>query len=283
MVKTIMLSELFPSMIPEHLGQRFLQLFLETCFFTLIALLFAYMLGISQGGIIALFLVSASLMRRVRELLDENRDNIWKHKVGGWKANRISAISVLAIFSGLFVTCMVFAILLAKFASMKEVERFFDFILKTQKLHEGSIVSRFSSFFGILLNNCIVLFTTLLLGFIYRTYGMLLVICWNACIWSVVLLYVFRGAWFSSKMSGWVFLLRSCGAVLPHLILEATAYILAALAAIFLSRGYAKYEVSEKPFKQVFKASMTLLMLAYLTVVIAAVLESTLPRLLLTF
>jgi len=275
---TMMISEWMTEDLSEHMGHRFGHLLSESFMLMLIALLFPFALGLEQGGMIALFLVSASLMRRIQQLLDENRNNIWVKQRGSWRSNRISAMSVLAMFIGLFLANILFASVLVAIGAEQRMKHFFDFVLKTEHLHAGQVLSaRFSSFGAILANNYIVLLTTYLLAFLYRAFGMVLVICWNACVWAVVLFSVFRMAWLHTKVSFFSFFGRAVGAMVPHLLLEALAYILAALAAIFLSQGFSKYEATDKRFQLVFRASFWIGLFACLMVLLAAGAEALLP------
>lgn len=279
---SVLFSDMLPSDLPEGLWARTLRLCGEASFLMVFALLFPFILGIQQGAMIALFLVSASLMRRIRQLRDENSYNIWIRHRGGWPSNLLSAVSILGIFLGLFVANLLFAWLIHVLGSSQQWESFFDFLLRTQHLHANKpLTARFSSLGGILVNNLLVLVTTLLLVVVYRAYGLMLAISWNACIWAVVLFYVFRQALQHTKLSTGSFLLRSVAAILPHLVLEALAYILAALAALFLSQAFSQYKFSDIRFRQVTRAAGTLLILSGAAVVLAALTEIFLPALLL--
>jgi len=283
-IASVLLSDLLPSELPNGLGLRFLRLCGEAFFFMAFALLFPFVLGLMQGAMIALFLVSSSLMGRLRQLMDENRFNIWVLRQNSWKANQLSAVSILGIFFGLFLANILFSLILANIGAGKGLEHFFDFILKTVNLHpDQPLAHRFTSFWGILFNNYVVLITTIILTAVYRAYGLILVLSWNACIWAVLLFYMFRHAWITSKISTIEFLARSLGAMLPHLMLEATAYILAALGALFWSRSSVLYKSDDPRYKSVLKASGTLLVLACIIVLLAGICETTLPPALLSF
>lgn len=279
---SVLFSDMVPRELPERLPLRFLRLWGETIFMTAFALLFPFVLGFAQGGMLSLFLVSASLMYRIRQLREENAYNIWILHKGGWSSNLLSSISILGIFMGLFTANLLFAWILNKLGSGQQWESFFQFLLKTQHLETGQpLAARFASFWAILFNNGIVLITTMLLVSVYRAYGLMLVISWNACIWAVVLFYLFRQALINTKLSTLSFLMYSGAAMLPHLILEALAYILAALAALFLSQAFSQYSFSDKRFRQVGRAAGTLLVLSFILILWAAFTETTLPPILL--
>lgn len=281
---TVVLSEIFPEGLPEDPKRRCVRLFLRATFLMLFAQLFPFVLGIAQGGIIAMFLVSISLMRQVRGLMDENRENIWQKNISSWKANSLSAISVLSLFLGLFLATLIFAFLLKTYGSHNTLQEFYDFILKTAHInHNQPLAERFKSFAGILLNNYAVLLTTVMLSLIYRTYGMVLVISWNACIWAVLIISIFHRAWLTTKVSTFTFVWRSLLAMSPHLLLEALGYIVAALAAVFISTAFVKYAPSDPRFRSVLKATASLLLFALIIIFIGGVTEVFLPSLLLSF
>jgi uncharacterized membrane protein SpoIIM required for sporulation len=68
-------------------------------------------------------------------------------------------------------------------------------------------------------------------------------------------------------------------AVLPHLVLEASAYVTASLASIFLSRGMFLYAYDDPRLRRVAGAAGRMLGLAVGLLVTAALVESTLPKL----
>ena len=136
---SVFLSDLLPADLPEGLWARFVRLWGEACFMMVFALLVPFILGVAQGAMIALFLVSASLMRRVRQLREENRYNIWIRNLGSFHSNRLSALSIMGIFLGLFTANLLFAWLLHALSSNQQWEQFFDFLLKTEQLNTGKL------------------------------------------------------------------------------------------------------------------------------------------------
>ena len=72
-------------------------------------------------------------------------------------------------------------------------------------------------------------------------------------------------------------------AMLPHLVLEATAYVLASLSAIFLSQGLFKYALADPILRSVARAALAIALAAAATLVVAGLLESTLPGLVLSW
>jgi len=122
-----------------------------------------------------------------------------------------------------------------------------------------------------------VLASFMVLALVYRSFGALLALTWNACVWGVVLtLLVARGISLTDG-STIVFVLVALLALLPHLVLEATAYVLGALAGIFLSKGLAKYEIETVEFKMVARASGSLVLIAAILLTLAGLVEHWFP------
>ena len=179
--KLTLLADALPSVIPDAWGKRFMRLALESAIMMLIALYIPFVMGFSQPGFIALFLVSTALTWRVTYLLDENRDNIWVHKRSSWETNGLTAVSALGIFMGLFICSAIFANALGE----TDLKAFFGFTLEAAQVGEDTLLTRnFSAFGSIFLHNLSVLVAISILSFIYRVYGIILALSWNASIWA---------------------------------------------------------------------------------------------------
>ncbi len=75
-------------------------------------------------------------------------------------------------------------------------------------------------------------------------------------------------------MTGPTTVVLSAVALLPHLVLEAAAYVLLALAAIFSSQAMASYDWRDARLRSVLRASLALTVLAVATLVTAVVAEA---------
>ena len=91
---------------------------------------------------------------------------------------------------------------------------------------------------GTFQHNSGVLFTVFILSFLYRGYAAVLILSWNACVWGLSL--AFMTMHFSQDATGLGTLViagQIALAILPHLGLEALAYICVSLSAIKLSKS----------------------------------------------
>lgn len=252
--------------------QPWWRVLLEAILATLLSLYITRALADEHAGVISIFLTAAGLTYRFNDLLLENRDNIYVHQWPSVKTNSRTAWRVLAMFIGMAgAYCMAAALL-----EPKAVFETFGFALDSARIREDSILTRrFGGALALLGHNALVLVGFLVLSFVYWSYGALLSLTWNGCIWGVVLTMLIRRG-LSSSQAPVTFVAIAGLAVLPHLLLEALAYLLAALSGIFFSKAVSKYSFSDPVFLSVCRASGLLLLLGFGVLVISAVLESTL-------
>ncbi len=228
-------------------------------------------LKIEQAGFISIFLLAASLSDRLDRLLRENRTAILDLGVPSWKANGWTASCVLAMFAGVVTAYAAAAALVGPEGGVRS----FGFALDAANLNEGTLFTRrFSSLGELLRHNYLVLFCILLLAFIYRSFGALLALTWNGCIWGFVLTVLAVRGFEAAGVSALGFVAISSCALLPHLALEGLAYILAALAGIYLSKALFKYPFGDPVLKASAGSSLNHLLLALAVLLAAALAES---------
>jgi len=266
-----LLSALSPDTLPSGRLRRGVRLFAEAVVHTLAAQLIAAWTGIPQSGFFSLFLSTAALSRRFDQLLDENRQAIYERKEPSPRVNARTAASLLALFLGM-LTAYAGAALLIGEAHLRDD---FGFVLEVAGLGSDTLSTRrFGSVPGLLLHNGLVLVTFFVLALVYRGYGALLALSWNACVWGMVLtLLAHRGAQ-ASRLSGLLYVPLSAAAVLPHLLLEVVGYVLGSLAGIFLSKALARYRLDDPLVAEVSRVAMVLLGLALGLLGAAALLEA---------
>lgn len=210
----------------------------EAFLLTGLALFIVSRIGSEATGFFGLFLAAASLVHRFQRVLKTNKDQIFVQKIAPRSANLETSLSILMMFIG-----MCFAFLLAAMLfQQNDLETFFGFIYDNTNSQSGTLLTRnFGVFTPILINNCMVMLTTGILCLLYRSYGALLSLGWNAAVWIIVL-YSLTSRLFSDALqdnimvSIWAIL-----AVTPHLIIEGVSYIIIAIAAIFYSKGLTRY------------------------------------------
>lgn len=273
-----LLLELFFFRLSSRLSVRSLQLVGEATALTLAALLFPFVLRLTQGGMIALFLITATLMKRIQFLIDEHRDNIWEHGLTSRRSHWIFASSTISLFLGLFGTVFVFFLVVKGTHGQQPVQRYFDFVFQTGSIDTAqSLNQRIHSLVSLLINNFVVMLTTILLTLVYRTLGLVLILTWNAFVWAVTFAALFSRAWFHTTMNKAHFTLQSIAAVTPHLLMETVAYILAAMGALFLSKALTLYPPSDERFQKTAWASFQLLVVSSLLLGLSCLTEYILP------
>jgi hypothetical protein len=264
-------SAVLPSQLADVPARRAAQLICEACLYTVLSCSVLLLLGLAEGGLISIFLVAAPLTDRLVVLLEENRSAIYVLQRGSRRANQRAAAGLLCLFVGIAVGYAAVAVWLGE----GQTARVFAFAIGAADLRgEQFLQRRFELPLAILANNVRVALVVFCLGFVYRAYGGMLALAWNACIWaSVLTVLVLR---VGSAPAGVRALLAA--AVLPHLILEAVSYVFVALAAIFASKAMATHQLRDSRFWSAIRASVVLAALGAVGLTAAALCESALPR-----
>ncbi len=265
------LSGLYDPSLHAPWYQRLPRLWFMSFLFGLVGVYVCFVLGLDQAGFISLFFLATSLSDAFNEILRENREEIFQQGIPVRYANAKTASSVLAIFLGIVVVYVIAAVYWGRTGA----EANFGFVLDAAGLQGDTLLSRrFDSFTGLLSHNFLVLTAVWLLAFVYRSFGALLALTWNACIWGFVLtVLVWRGMDVSDT-SVVAFVAIALAELLPHLALEGFAYVLAALAAIYLSRALFKYGLGHPITRRVTRTSFNHLLLGAVSLFLAAVVES---------
>ncbi len=265
-------SALLPLRLADAPARRAVQLTCEACAYTVLSCSLLLLLGLAEAGLISIFLAAAPLTDRMVILLEENRSNIYVLHRGSVYANQRVAAGLLCLFLGIAIGYAMVAVWLGERGTL----RVFDFAIDAAALGSESFLQRsFGAPLAVFANNLQVTLVVLCLGFVYRAYGGMLALTWNACVWSSVLTILLLRV--ESGPVGSRLLLAV--AVLPHLVLEAGSYVLAALAAIFTSKALATHDRHDARLWSALRASLVLAALAVTGLGAAAAYESLLlPR-----
>lgn len=238
--------------------------------YTAIAAILTLLFGLPGAGIFVVFLSAAALAGPLDSILIDNREAIWTTGQRPWKANRRTAACLLALFIGMVIAFAGLAIWLGH----AEVIRRFGFIMKAAGLTSGDLLTRdFGEMTAVFSHNLGVLTVIGALAFVFRAYGALLGLGWNAAIWGIVLTVLALRGIDGSSMHPALYAAGAALAVLPHLIVEAAAYAIGALAAIFFSRGIVRYGLTDRRLFQVVRACVGLYVTAVLLLLLGAALE----------
>lgn len=104
--------------------------------------------------------------------------------------------------------------------------------------------------------------------------GAVFLIVWNASVWGTIFGLTARNAAFFSNSNPLGFLMIILLIVLPHMLLEASSYILAAMAGGLISKAVVKEGVSGSRFGRVFMDNSFILVLALICLLLGAGVES---------
>lgn len=259
---------------------RYPFLFVEALVLGWVAFLVPRFLGMDglELGIFSLFLTAISLSFRFGFLLDEHRDTILEQRKRPLRAHVIAGASLVALFLGVCAAYASFVGLL----SSSSIDVVFGFVSQITGKDSGTFLhGRFAGFGRLFAHNARVMAATVLVCLLYRSYGAVLVLGWNACIWIVTLGMLTRRTVEASAKDPWAVAGISTAAVLPHLVLELTGYVVAVLAGIFISKAVTRYDWGDRRFQEILVSSAQLILGALAILALAAVVESRFPALVL--
>ena len=258
--QTTLFSHAFLAPLRRSTAGRHAQLWIEGFLFVLATMgIMQGLAGIAESGLISLFLVTTALSSRFHELiLDTNA--------------RREAMDLLTLFGGLFAGY----VLISLSASEASFDNMFGFVKSVSKVQENQLFEErnFADLTGILGNNLLVLFSVVFLSFLYRGYAVLLTMAWNACIWGMTLTLLMRESFKTGVENPMAYAAYAFAGLSPHLILEALAYILAALSAIGFSKSFLWHEILSHRFLHDFKRHGSVLFLAIILVVFGSLFET---------
>ena len=101
---------------------------------------------------------------------------------------------------------------------------------------------------------------------------------WNAGVWGITIV-LFMGGGSESTLNPALYAIFVLVAVMPHLVTEATAYVVGALSSAFLSRGVTLYKIGGSRLNRVLVAVVVLAVLSVALLAFAALPEHYVPAL----
>jgi hypothetical protein len=226
--KGSLLNFLFRNELPQKLWVRVLRLMGEAWGMTALAIYFVNMLGFSQHGVISVFLVSVVLTERFNLLVEENAGLTAKGTLSSTGAHRLTAVSLLALFVGIVCGYLGVVVLQGEDIAYSS----YAFVVSQSETELNILTRDFSGLLPRLLNNASVCFGIFIFSLIYRSYGALLTLTWNACHWGLLLAVLTTHGIDASTLSAPIFILVVAIAILPHLLSEAAAYIMSCLCGV---------------------------------------------------
>ncbi len=191
----------------------------------------------------------------------------------------MTAVSVLSLFVGVLAVYAAAVSLLPN----TRIDAATAVVAQLARIGEDTILTRrFGSFAPLLAYNAGVLVTLSIVSAVYRSLGALLVLSWNAARWATALSMLIRRAAAATTISKVLFVGVAWAAILPHLLLEAAAYVTGSISAIFFSRALLLYRWDDPQVPSVRRAVGRLYLAAFVLLILGALSESTFPRLVLS-
>ncbi|MFH1529627.1 MAG: stage II sporulation protein M [Pseudomonadota bacterium] len=229
----------------------------------------AWVLFPQYAGLVSVFLVGFAAADTLQRLFERNQDDIWRRGDGSYRANERLAFAVLSMFTGLLAAYA----LVSLAAPVASLDRIFDPQLAPfGGRTAGDLI--LPGFLTLLGHNALVMIAGFLAALVYREGGILLVLGWNASLWGSAFPVLVRRAAPGEGITAVAELGRLLPGILPHLLLESMAYVLVAMAGVFLSKGLQRYRSGSPELRRVLDASAMTSGLALLTLLAACAWES---------
>ncbi len=197
-------------------------------------------------------LIALSLSNLTQTKLEENRRAIWEDRESPYRANLALARYFFKVFSAIFFVAIVF-----------------DWMLLEHWQVAMRIVPRYrNEFLPLFTHNSGVLLACGLLSLVYGSGALTLVLAWNALHWAQSL----SPALLSSDQGIFSRVLYATS-LLPHLVCEVLAYVLAGMAGTFLGKALLKYNLLSREFYRVSRACVVILMFALAALLLGSFFE----------
>lgn len=244
-------------------------LYVEAIILTIISVYVSFLFVAAESGILSLCLVAGALTPRINQILDLNRHNIWVAKKGPIQANRKSVVSLISLALGVFLGFFIVA-----FAADPEViSRRFGTIL-TLILMDSHMIEWDFNFQSSLYGHTVGFLAAMMLAFLYKAFGAMLVITLNTCGWAIYLVQLLKRGAADVDVTSVMYYLSAIVTFLPHMFFVFAAYVIISMAAIFLSKGLVRYAITEKRFYKVVLAVFPIAILGVVCLIVAVCLQS---------
>ncbi|MBW2981259.1 stage II sporulation protein M [Candidatus Woesearchaeota archaeon] len=174
----------------------------------------------------------------------------------------------LFLFLGILVTFSIFSLILPSIVTSRIFSEQVNILGLTGEAY--TIKNVFSSLF---LNNLKVLIFCLIASFIYGS-GAVFIITWNASVWGTVFAIVAKQSAAVTGQNPFLYFALTLLAVFPHMILEASAYFIAAISGGIVSKSVLREKLFSKRFTQIIEDGLMMFVIAVVVLVIAVYIET---------
>jgi len=270
------------TLIRNYLDKKLHQypsIYVEALVLTLIAVILSQILYAKESGIVALFFISILLQQRMQDILDENRKAIFIQHFSGLRANMVTTVKIIFIFVGIFSVFLAITLLFPKELTFN----LFKKQLEISQISPYSVVEMpFGSFSPLVQHNIIVLLLVMMFSFFFQHIGAVFVLGLNASIWGVVFSIIGLNTIQQHAFQPILFYMGAALSIFPHLIIEATGYVVGSLSGIFFSKACVKYEIGSDIFNQVAIAAIKMAICSTCLIILSSFIESFFPSVVLS-
>ncbi|MFN7160187.1 MAG: stage II sporulation protein M [Candidatus Gracilibacteria bacterium] len=241
-------------------------LFLRGIIATVIAYIASHCLFRNGVLTVTLFLTVIQLYDLLHYLLDKNHESIQTRTLAAFKANIRLVLEFFSVFLGILLTLVAAFVLFSEATAYLQSESLF--IPFRELITSNHAFFSFPDFITILINNFKLFLIFFLFSLVFRL-GVIFVLAVNATIWaSIIATITVNGDFLQLR------LLKALLIISPHMILEVCAYIVCALAGIFLSRALSKYHLLTLNFFKPAETSLVLLLSGLGLLIIGSFIEA---------
>ena len=243
-------------------------LFVEGLFAAAIGVGFGTWLFPKEASLVAVFLCAISAEDSIERLLGDNRKSIMDKGEAPRRANLRLVHRVLWLFAGAFLGFSVMAMVvpdsLLGLIFNHQIEDYGD-------AHFPSLVLGNTG--ALFVHNAYVVLFFFLIAVPFRHDGVVLAVAWNASVWGATFGVLAR-RWAHADGPGLVEgFLRIMSACVGHMALEASAYVLAGMAGVFVSRGIMRYSLDSVVLSSILRTVCVMLACSLALVAFGAIWE----------
>ncbi len=171
------------------------------------------------------------------------------------------------LFIGVMLIFSIFSIILPGIATNEIFAEQIDAVGIAGSAIDGN---GFASIFS---NNLIVFLFALIASFIYGS-GSIFIIIWNASVWGVVFGVIAREAATIANFNPFAYFFLTMIVVTPHLVAEASAYIMAAISGGIVSKAVIMEKIFSERFTKIIQDALVIFFIAVILLIIAAFIET---------
>ena len=262
----MVLEHIFPE---DWLEKKPLYAFLLGAAYSLVGILAARLLFPQDPALVAVAFISVLLLPELRKIFDieerqegRERSFSWRHL---WRDERDVITTYLCLFLGILLVYSIATIFLPAY----QVNSLFQ----QQLAYRGPVGMAAGIDQGILLNNLYVLLAVFIFGVLAGD-GSVFLITWNASVWGTIFGAFARDAAPVLGSSAISLLAVIFGVVIWHVLLEALAYIMAAISGSVISKDFEAEDFESDRFKQVLSYNLALLAVALGVLLIGVIVET---------